>query len=471
MSTLYRPQIVEYRLPDGACRTPDGRRVTKQTPGAVRRVSRSPTWHGRFTDRTGRRHQVKLDKSKSRSSSMLDKLAGDAQLAGVGLDDPFDGHRTRPLLEHLKDFGRYLAAKGNCAEHVTKTSSQARAIIAGCGFKKIGDLQSSAVIEFLADMRATGEQSALPLRGKSLTVKEVAGLLGIRTASVWRMVRRGQLACEGQGRKRRFASEAVTEAIRRRRGVGINTTNHYLVSIKQFSKWLVKDRRAAFDALAGMSRQNDGTDVRHPRRALTEEAFARFVEATAAGKTFRGLTGADRLVVYTLGANTGFRASELASLTPASFELDAGQRTVTVEAGYSKHRRPDVQPLRSDVAEMMRLYVAGRPRKKQLWPGSWPDAGAEMVRLDLAAAGIPYQDEAGRYFDFHAIRGQFVSSLAAAGVHPKVAQVLARHSTITLTMKNYTHLDVLDVAGALDKLPALPGDKSASQPEQHSRRA
>jgi hypothetical protein len=37
-----------------------------------------------------------------------------------------------------------------------------------------------------------------------------------------------------------------------------------------------------------------------------------------------------------------------------------------------------------------------------------------------------------------------------------VAQVLARHSTITLTMDYYTRLEVRDVAGALDKLPEPP---------------
>src|SRR5439155_21499853 len=98
--------------------------------------------------------------------------------------------------------------------------------------------------------------------------------------------------------------------------------------------------------------------------------------------------------------------------------------------------------------------------------GKWHEKAAEMVRVDLDAAGIPYVDDAGRYFDFHALRGQFISMLAAAGVHPKVAQVLARHSTITLTMDYYTHLDVLDVAGALDKLPALPGQQKAEDGQQ-----
>jgi hypothetical protein len=89
-----------------------------------------------------------------------------------------------------------------------------------------------------------------------------------------------------------------------------------------------------------------------------------------------------------------------------------------------------------------------------------------MLRIDLESAGIPYQDERGRYFDFHAVRGQFISSLAAGGVHPKVAQVLARHSTITLTMDHYTHLDVLDVAGALDKLPRVRKAEGEGKPPE-----
>jgi integrase len=173
------------------------------------------------------------------------------------------------------------------------------------------------------------------------------------------------------------------------------------------------------------------------------------------------------LVLYLFAAQTGFRANELGSLEPASFSFDAEPPTVKVKAAYSKHRREDIQPLRRDVVHLMRQYVAGKPTHERLWPGSWTKAAAEMLRLDLEAAGIEYQDEDGRYFDFHALRGQFISLLAAKGVHPKVAQVLARHSTITLTMDYYTHLDVLDVAGALDLLPQMPtpatesGEKAA----------
>jgi hypothetical protein len=37
------------------------------------------------------------------------------------------------------------------------------------------------------------------------------------------------------------------------------------------------------------------------------------LQATAGAKAFRGLAGADRLVIYMLAANTGFRANELGS--------------------------------------------------------------------------------------------------------------------------------------------------------------
>jgi excisionase family DNA binding protein len=462
MASLFKPTIVTYRLKDGSYRTPDGKRVTKNTPGAVRTVEESKKWYGRWTDGAGRPHREPLSESKDIARRMLAKLAGDSQLAGVGIVDPFADHRRRPLTEHLEDYRRYLSAKGNCAKYVSNTEAQIKAVLDGCRFQFLDDLQPSAVVEFLGRLRADRARPLLPPGQEEFTTAELAALLKVRLDSVRRLVRAGLLPAESRSRGRHshtFRREDVEAYLDRRRAPGVETSNHYLTAMKGFTHWLARERRIIADPLSHLSRMNADTDVRHPRRALREEVFARFVEATGDGKVFRGLTGADRLVLYTLAANTGFRAGELGSLTPASFDLVTDPPTVTVAAGYSKHRRKDVQPLRSDVAEMMRQYIAGRPRNEPLWPGSWTDAGAEMVRLDLAAAGIPYQDEDGRYFDFHAVRGQFISLLAANGVHPKVAQTLARHSTITLTMDYYTHLDVFNVSGVLDKLPGLACSK------------
>src|SRR6202041_4196176 len=79
----------------------------------------------------------------------------------------------------------------------------------------------------------------------------------------------------------------------------------------------------------------------------------------------------------------------------------------------------------------------------------------DMLRADLADAGIAYIDDAGRFADFHAIRHTFISNLAHGGVHPKTAQRLARHSTITLMMNPYTHLHADGMISALSVLPDL----------------
>jgi hypothetical protein len=100
--------------------------------------------------------------------------------------------------------------------------------------------------------------------------------------------------------------------------------------------------------------------------------------------------------------------------------------------------------------------ASGEPAREPLWPGRWAtDRKARMLRYDLEPAGIPYVDEQGRQADFDALRHTFISMLAAAGIHPKTAQELARHSDINLTMQAYTHLRTTDLSAALDTLPSL----------------
>ena len=61
----------------------------------------------------------------------------------------------------------------------------------------------------------------------------------------------------------------------------------------------------------------------------------------------------------------------------------------------------------------------------------------------------------GEKADFHAFRHSFITMLASSGVHPKVAQQLARHSTITLTMDRYSHARLVDLNAAVEILPSL----------------
>ena len=54
------------------------------------------------------------------------------------------------------------------------------------------------------------------------------------------------------------------------------------------------------------------------------------------------------------------------------------------------------------------------------------------------ATGIPLTDERGHRVDFHALRTTYITRLQRAGVSPREAMELARHSDMRLTMKTYT---------------------------------
>lgn len=104
-----------------------------------------------------------------------------------------------------------------------------------------------------------------------------------------------------------------------------------------------------------------------------------------------------------------------------------------------------------------------------------PRGLVKILNRDLVAAGIARvekhngkrcvvkRDERGRSFDVHGFRHTFNSLLAAAGVPLRTRQVLMRHaSSGTLTDDVYSDPKVLDLRGALDRLPALPLDRRPS---------
>jgi integrase len=62
-------------------------------------------------------------------------------------------------------------------------------------------------------------------------------------------------------------------------------------------------------------------------------------------------------MLYRVAAGTGLRASELSSLTPANFRIDRSTSAIVVRVAYSKQRRDDLQPIRSDLAALLRLWT------------------------------------------------------------------------------------------------------------------
>lgn len=246
---------------------------------------------------------------------------------------------------------------------------------------------------------------------------------------------------------------------------------------------------------------NVKVDRRHDRRALTADEFARLVEAAMHGPPVVCLPGPDRAMMYVLAAWTGYRKTEIGSLTKRSIRLDADPPTVTVAAAYSKRKRQDTQVLHPEVAKRFSAWLETKPdlgSDSLLFPvsakipGSPERRTSKMMKADLAAARtqwikeaetdderkrreksdvLCYQDENGLFADFHSNRHTFITNLERAGVSPRTAQLLARHSDIRLTMGVYTHIGLCDQTTAIESLPAPPSFEPNRNGRRYWRRA
>jgi integrase len=367
---------------------------TKADPATGGRVSRqSRKWWVKYRDADGVVRRKSGFTDKAATVQLARNLERQVARQAVGLVDEFAEHRQKPLADHLADFERSLAAKGNTPRHVTLVVRRVQRLLRDCRMAYVQDLRGSAIAEMLGCYQ--------------------------------------------------------------RAGLSPQTRNSYLSFIKGFCRWLVRERRIPDSPLAHLATVNVRTDRRHDRASLSADAVMRLLAATRTGRPFRGLSGADRALLYETALLTGLRVAELASLTSSSFDFESDPPTVSVEAGYSKHRRRDVLPLHPELVAELRMRAAAQGPGVPLWIGTWSQRASRMVRSDLERAGLPYRDQHGRFFDFHALRHTFLSNLARSGVHPKLAQGLARHSSIELTMNAYTHVDLDDLNRGLRLVPGL----------------
>jgi integrase len=191
-----------------------------------------------------------------------------------------------------------------------------------------------------------------------------------------------------------------------------------------------------------------GTD-RRKRRALTAQECRKLIKAAPI----------DRRNAYRFALLTGFRFSEICSMTPASFNLAA--MTVTVKASDAKNKaRDQTIPLHAGLAPLVRKLAAGKGREERLFVMPRREDAARLLREDCVAAKVDKT-----HVDFHALRHTYITRLAEAGIHPKVLQTLARHSTLETTLEYYVHFRRDDERAALallaDLLPANHAATSA----------
>jgi len=302
-----------------------------------------------------------------------------------------------PLVELLKVFRQSLIDKDRDPSYVKEKISQLRQIFGGCDFTYWSDISASRLADYLNERRDSGNGFS----------------------------------------KRRY--------------------NVYLQTAKQFCKWAVKERIVTTSPIEHLEPlDKPQTDRRHERRVLETDKLRRLLETTAQGPERFGMGGYERSLLYRFAIESGLRANEIRMLKVSSFDFP--RLTVTVNVKTSKRRREDVLPLRAGTARELQNFFESKLPTAKAFGGSnelMTDKTADMMKADLADAKIPYEDESGRFFDFHSLRHQCGSLLADAGVHPKMAQELMRHSDVNLTMNIYSHVLKGRKSEAIESLPDL----------------
>jgi len=362
------------------------------------------SWYISYTDENGKSRMKKGFTDKGLTEQLAAQLEKEVWMRRNGMVDPLAEemakHRQSEISVHVEEFKSTLRRRKRTEKHVKLITSRLSKIIEGCRFKKLGDLNGDKVEVFLAE----------------------------------------------------FCDE---------HDYGPKTFNHYCQAFEQFCDWLAKTSKVAINPVPGLPRRNKDLDVRKKRRALTPEEVRKLVDsAWNSDDKIQCFDGKTRAKIYLISYYTGLRRSEIASLTPESFDLESVPPTVCIAATISKHRRSDVLPIHPELTELLREWLNDIAGGERLFPKLANRRTWKMVKLDLERVGIPYKTAEGDA-DFHAAgRHTHITELFRSGASLTQGRALARHSDIKTTMA-YTHIPLQDQAEAVANLP-IPWQRSGS---------
>jgi integrase len=499
MGNVFKP-FVTRPLPDGSqLVTRAGKRVAVWTDASGKKRQaevtagdpprlrvKAGTYTAQFKDGAGVVRRVSTGcKTLDAARAVLADLEARAEKVKAGIVTQAEAnvaeHADTPVAEHVDAYLAELACKRGKgarrtvnAEHLANVRRSLRLAVDECGFRRLRDLNRAAVEKWVGRLLALPDNAVVDDTGKVITpTRPAARTVNVRLCSLtawgnW-LVESGRLGTNPFSRLRKL-DEADDKRRQRRALTGDELRRLLTVArlrpVAEFGRPKVK---------------RDAPVPGKPRATWTraELTFDTVVDAAERGRTRLrpdvverlDRDGRERALLYAVLVTTGLRKGELAALTVGDVLLDDEQPVVVLPGADAKNGQRATLPLRADVAAELRAWidekaeavcrqrvgVAGVVRGIDDAPLFNVPAG--LVRIldrDLDAAGIAKCDDRGHTVDVHALRHTFATHLVAAGVAPRTAQAALRHSSLELTMQLYTDPRLLDVAGALAALPALP---------------
>jgi integrase len=359
----------------------DGQRITRQSKVYYARYQDgNGVWQTASTACTDKQAaEAKLSEWRREAERIRAGLLTAAEAAAVE-------HQGTPLQDHFGAYLAHLEAAGCSAAHRANVQRQLERIAEECRFSRLNDLDRHTVERWLAQQ---------------------------------------------------------TEA-----GMSARTRNSYLTAAAAFANWCADPdiRRLLRNPFEGIGKLNEKADQRRKRRAMAEAEMIQLLRVARERPLLEALTvrkgprkgeryanvrddvrqrleliGQERALIYKTLVLTGLRKGELASLAVAQLSLEGPSPFAELDAADEKSGEGNTLPLRADLAEDLREWLAGKLRRlqeearlrgqavpRQLPPETKvfdvPDKLSKILNRDLKAAGIPKRDERGRVLDVHALR-------------------------------------------------------------------
>lgn len=358
---------------------------------------RGKKWDVAYRDEAGKVKRVPGYTDKLATKQLMAELERAWARGEQGLVDPYKEHKVRPLTDHVNDWVAELGQLGRDDAYVRPCKARLHRLIQECRWKRLGDIN--------ADSFCGWRETAMSDAGHNA-----------KSAETKRPVR-----------------------------MGARTKNHYLEALRAFCHWCIQRNRLATNPMTHVEKVDQTVDVRRARRALSEEELLGLLKAVPERHA----------LAYRVILATGLRRDELRQLRWGDLHLESVTPFLKLRARTTKSKRADSLPIRSDLAALLR---GARGEADDADPVVPNVPTMEQHKGYLAAAEIPFLDGEGRRADFHALRHTFGTLLSKAGVSPRMAMELMRHTQIGLTMKHYTDPRIFDLVGAVEKLPKLSPD-------------
>ncbi len=235
---------------------------------------------------------------------------------------------------------------------------------------------------------------------------------------------------------------------RRKQKKSPKTLNEYLSAIGSLLNRL--ESVIGRNPLRSVERMQTAVEPKRRRRAFSVDELRRLIAA-----------GRERGIIYLVATSTGIRRKELRRLEWRDVVLDVARPFIFVRKSIAKNHKEATQLLQPYVArELARTRPIDFGTNERVFKRGMPDM--DTFRKDLAAAGIPYIDNQGRFADFHALRMTYSTLVALVESSERIRMELNRHSDPRLTAHTYTDTSMLPLWAAVNRLPVLIGDRSDS---------